>query len=60
MKFLSRLDPMTVLMLVVILGVVVTMSTQVTGQTPDSKATAQAMTTDSTDQALVRNHPDES
>jgi hypothetical protein len=28
MKYLSRLDPMTVLLLVVILGVLITMSTQ--------------------------------
>lgn len=28
MKFLSKLDPMTILMLVVIFGVVITMSTQ--------------------------------
>ncbi len=60
MKFLSRLDPMTVLILVVIFGVVITISTQVANQAPASKVTAQVMPVDSADQAPIRNHPGES
>ena len=43
MKFLSKLDPMLVLMLVVIFGVVITMSTQASTQSSVSEATAQAV-----------------
>jgi len=60
MKFLSKLDPMTVLMLVVIFGVVVTMSTQVVKQTPVSEATAQVMPVDSVNLVPVRHHSGES
>ncbi|NOX91705.1 MAG: hypothetical protein GXP18_04420 [Gammaproteobacteria bacterium] len=60
MKFLSRLDPMTVLMLVVIFGVVITMSTQVTQQTSVSEATIQVIQIDSTGLAPAKNHPGES
>ncbi|HHI92272.1 MAG TPA: hypothetical protein ENK04_01985 [Gammaproteobacteria bacterium] len=61
MKFLSRLDPMTVLLLVVIFGVVITMSAQVASQPPASKATtAQVIPADPADQAAAKNHPGES
>ncbi len=41
MKFLARLDPMTVLMLVVIFGVVITMSTQAVSKTSTSASAVQ-------------------
>jgi len=60
MKFLSKLDPMTVLVLVVIFGVVITMSAQVASQTPASKATAQVVPIDSAAQVPLRSHSNES
>ena len=60
MKFLSRLDPMTVLVVVVTLGVVITMSTQVVSQTSASEATAQAIPVDSASLASARSQLDES
>ena len=38
MKFLSKLDPMTVLMLVVIFGVVITMTSQASTSDPITQA----------------------
>lgn len=46
MKFLARLDPMTVLMLVVIFGVVITMSTQAVSKTSTTASAAQAVQVD--------------
>ena len=43
MKFLAKLDPMLILMLVVIFGVVITMSTQAATQLSASKTTVQAV-----------------
>ncbi len=60
MKFLSKLDPMTVLMLVVIFGVVITMSTQAVKQTSVSEATTHIMPVDSAGLASTRNHSGES
>ncbi len=60
MKFLSRVDPMTVLMLVVIFGVVITMSAQIVKQAPVSKVTVQVVPVDSIGLALVKSHPGES
>ncbi len=60
MKFLSKLDPMTVLMLVVIFGVVITMSTQAMKQTSASEATVPVIPIDSAGLAPARNHPGES
>jgi len=48
MKFLAKLDPMLVLMLVVIFGVVITMSTQAATQTSVKGANAQAIQVDIT------------
>jgi len=60
MKFLSRLDPMTVLMLVVIFGVLITMSTRFVRQTSASEAAAQVVPVDSVRLAPAKNHPGES
>ncbi|MCF6257029.1 MAG: hypothetical protein L3J98_00325 [Gammaproteobacteria bacterium] len=60
MKFLSKLDPMTVLMLVVIFGVVITMSTQAVKQTSVSEATAHVMPVESVGLIPIRNHSGES
>jgi hypothetical protein len=43
MKFLSKLDPMTILMLVVVFGVVITMSTQAATESSAGEPTAQAV-----------------
>jgi len=60
MKFLFKLDPMMVLMLVVIFGVVITMSTQVMKQASVSEAAAQVMPVNSANLTPVRNYPGES
>lgn len=46
MKFLLKLDPMLVLVLVVIFGVVITMSTQASTQAPENAASVQAVQVD--------------
>jgi hypothetical protein len=43
MKFLAKLDPMLILVLVVIFGVVITMTTQAATQSSVSSASAQAV-----------------
>lgn len=55
MKFLAKLDPMTVLMLVVIFGVVITMSTQAVSQTSANTAAAQAVQVDAPSAQIVAN-----
>lgn len=61
MKFLSKLDPMLVLMLVVIFGVVITMSTQAATQSSVGGATAQAVQVNAPDgKALASRRLDES
>ena len=54
MKFLSKLDPMTILMLVVIFGVVLTMAAQASVQSADEAATAQAVQVESADSVANR------
>jgi hypothetical protein len=56
MKFLSKLDPMTILMLVVIFGVVITMSTQAATKTSGSGPTAKAVQVDAVDMSSVKRH----
>jgi hypothetical protein len=56
MKFLSKLDPMTILMLVVIFGVVITMSTQAATKASGSEPTAQAVQVDSADASPIKRH----
>ncbi len=60
MKLLFKLDPMTVLMLVVIFGVVITMSTQVVKQTSVNEAAAHVMPVESAGLIPIRNHLGES
>lgn len=60
MKFLSKLDPMTILMLVVVFGVVITMAAQAAVQVSESATTAQAVQVDSAELVVTTRHVGES
>lgn len=56
MKFLSKLDPMTILMLVVIFGVVITMAAQASVQSSGDGTTVQAVQVESAEVVVANRH----
>lgn len=56
MKFLAKLDPMLILVLVVIFGVAITMSTQAATKSSAGVTTTQAMQVDAVDNQTPTSH----